>query len=125
MINILIRLGADVLASCFLETPTQNLVLINLHAGLKLKLTCPSDSVLLQPHLQWVSERRLNTLEIRCGAKTGIVHEDKTPPTVVPHSVWIWAESNRSIKVKVSRAIAQCQIRGGPPLFLVVGLYDC
>ena len=42
------------------------------------------------------------------GAKTGMVRGVKTSPNVVPHSIWIWAQPNRSIKVQVSHA--ECQL---------------
>jgi len=48
------------------------------------------------------------------GAKTGMVHEVKTFPTVVLHSVGIWLQPNRSIKVQVSHA--ECQLRHLEPL---------
>jgi len=47
-------------------------------------------------------------LEICDGAKTGMVYGVKTSPTVELHYVGMWAQSNHSIKVKVSHA--KCQM---------------
>jgi len=71
--------------------------------------------VLLQPRTYRAysdQERRLNTLEIRRGAKTGTVHGDKTSPTVVPH-IMLASGPNLIVayKVTISHAIAKRQMQ--------------
>jgi len=48
-------------------------------------------------------------------AQNGMVHGVNTYPTVLPHSVGIWVQSNRIIKVQVSHA--ECQLSHLEPFF--------